>query len=506
MFGEEPLSKKKPTKKSPKNQAKKQGNKAYQKQNSAQNKSGQSSWRTIVTWIIVIMVVLGLVGSMSIGLIASVYSAPLPSTQTTPLVSTTQEGRYLQPQPGDLVDGKPAEDYASVTDDLPYVSAPMAGVCTSDGRILYERNIDQKVTMASTTKMMTAIIALETLPLETMLKVTYGAANAIGTHSGLEANMEISLLDCLYALLLPSGNDAALVIAENVSDMESRFVELMNAKAAELGMTSTHYVDASGLSVAPGLDDGTGPTDEDHYSTVRDYLVLARYCMSNPTFRQIVGTNYHEANINGTIIGFETTDALGDYLVTVEPLGIKTGYTDEAGYCFVGAGDKGGIELYTVVFNAETAEQRFADTAELLEWGLRHYRTIEIINTSQQVAEVALTSWIDKTVAAYVPSVIRTEIFDLAGPLVQDVTINDIEGEATKGQSCGEIIWSQGGEVLTTSNVVVAETVLAPDFWEGVGIWWERFWGGIFGGIEQAETSILVKSELTIPAAAASTE
>ena len=463
---------------------------------SEQSKKGdeKKTWQFVVRLILVGLLVLALGGSLFFGIFASAYSLPLPESRATAfqeqyLIDTDcpEYLRSFELQPGDRIDGRSAEDYETVTDDLPTVQAPIAALCTKDGRILFERNIDEQVTMASTTKMMTAIVALETLPLDTPLTVTYGAANTYGTDAGLAAGMTISLLDCLYALLLPSGNDAAVVIAENVSGMESRFVELMNTKAAELGMTSTLFSDSSGLSV------------ENHYSTARDYLVLAQYCMRNPTFRQVVATGTYELNSGGVILNFITTDALSFYLHDAKAIGIKTGYTDEAGYCFVGAGQAHGLELYTVVFNAPTDERRFVDTANLLEWGFRHYRTIELINTTQQVAEVALLSWLDKTVAAYVPSVVRIELFDLNGPITQNITIKDIEGEATKGQTCGEIIWIQGGEVQMTSEVVISQTVLAPDFWETLSVAWQRFWGGFNDEPAHAETKILLKSELSIP-------
>ncbi|MCL2529209.1 MAG: hypothetical protein FWE41_02620, partial [Coriobacteriia bacterium] len=299
----------------------------------AQNKkaSEKNTTQYIVRWIIIILLVFALAGSLFFGIVSSAYSLPSPEARTLTLHEQRVGHPYLkeylqhpQLQPGDRIDGRPAEDYERLTDDLPVVQAPIAALCTRDGRILFERNIDEQVAMASTTKMMTAIIALESLPLETPLVVTYGAANTGGTSAGLAAGMRITLLDCLYALMLPSGNDASVVIAENIAGMESRFVALMNEKAQELGMTSTLYADSSGLS-----SDG-------HYSTARDYLVLAQYCMRNPTFRQIVGTGTHEANAGGHILNFITTDALSFYLKDATAIGIKTGYTDEAGYCFVG--------------------------------------------------------------------------------------------------------------------------------------------------------------------------
>ena len=494
--------------------------KANQAYRDAQSKKAneKSTMSIVVRWVLIGLLIIALCGSLFFGIVASAYSLPAQTDRGgtggtglgVPVSFAGQTGtpspvppvpgssldalQHFELQPGDIIDGKPAEEYLPITDDLPDVQSPIAALCTRDGRILFERNIDEKVTMASTTKMMTAIIAIETTPLDTPLKVTYGASNAAGTDAGLAAGMNISLLDCLYALLLPSGNDAAMVIAENISGMEIRFVELMNKKAVELGMSSTHYLDSSGLS-----EETEGAFEENHVTTARDYLVLAQYCMRNPTFREIVATGTYQANIDGVVLDFITTDALSFYLKDAKAIGIKTGFTDGAGYCFVGAGQANGLELYSVVFDAPTEERRFVDTARMLEWGFRHYRTVELINTTQQVAEVALLSWIDKTVAAYVPSVVRIELFDLNGPITQDIKINDIAGDANKGASCGEIIWTQGGEVQMISEVIVDRTVLAPDFWEGLSIAWQRFWGTFENKPPHAETTILLKSELAIP-------
>jgi D-alanyl-D-alanine carboxypeptidase (penicillin-binding protein 5/6) len=237
--------------------------------------------------------------------------------------------------------------------------------------------------------------------LDEKVSVSLTAQNRGGSQVYMAEGEQYTVEEILKAIVISSGNDAAVVIAENISGMENRFVELMNAKAAELGMSSTHFVDSSGLS-AHEINPADG-TVSGHYTTVRDYLVLTQYCMRNPTFREIVATSSHSILVVSTTMILYTTDLLPAYLTGVEAIGVKTGYTEEAGYCFVGAGQVGGLELYTVVFCAPTHEQRFIDTAELLEWGFRHYRTIELINTTQQVADVALLSWQDKTVATYVP-------------------------------------------------------------------------------------------------------
>ncbi|MDR2493310.1 MAG: D-alanyl-D-alanine carboxypeptidase [Coriobacteriales bacterium] len=457
----------------------------------------QQTWKVVVRVLIVLLIIVAMAGSVLLGALTQSYGLePAASTSlAAPSSASLAPSTSLRPdmRPQDRIDGRSASEYRSSTDDIPDVQAQFAGLSTSDGRVLFERDADVAVPMASTTKMMTAIVALESTPLDTMMKVTLGAANTPGTEAGLEEGMMVSLHDLLYCLLVPSGNDAAVVIAENLSGYESRFVELMNEKAALLGMSSTHYADSSGLS------------DEDHYSTVRDYLKLAQYCMKNPVFREVVGTRHKELTIDGVLFEFESTSQLWDVLDGAEVTGIKTGFIEESGYCFVGSAVKNGIELYSVTFRGTDGIERFEDAAELLEWGFRHYRTIELVNPYQLVGTVALTSWIDKTVSAFAPSAVRVQVFDLNGPIAQEVSLSDIEGSVVQGQECGSIIWLQRGEVLATSPVVVSESVGAPGFFDGIGIGWSRFWGGFFGDAPHAVGSIALKSVVEVPAAAPAT-
>jgi D-alanyl-D-alanine carboxypeptidase (penicillin-binding protein 5/6) len=395
----------------------------------------------------------------------------------------------------ELIDSKPLSAYSNITDDIPTISAREAALGTSNGRVLYERSADMPVPMASTTKIMTAVVALEALGqrangLQTPMTVTVGAANADGSEAGLQAEMVLPFRDVLDCLMIPSGNDAAIVIAENISGTEAKFTQLMNAKAAELGMTSTHYADASGLSV------------ENHYTTAKDYLKLTQYAMRIPVFREVVATEYKEIIVGDTKLELYSTDKLWQVLETGTVLGVKTGYTEESGYCFVGAAIYGDIELYSIVFGEEEEMQRFIDSALLLEWGFRHWRTIELLNPAQKVADVALLSWLDKRVEAYVAEPVMVQLLDLHGDIRQEITINEPSGEVVSGQVIGSVVWTQGGEALATASLVSDRLVSAPDFFEGIGIGWTRFWSGIFGGSnDHAQSEVLLKESLPVPAA-----
>jgi len=394
---------------------------------------------------------------------------------------------FADQRPGDTVNGTPIGDLVPPAEDLPSITASYASICTGGGTVLWERDANTQTPMASTTKIMTALIALENSAPETPMMVTVGASTTDGSTAGLEAGQTLTLHDLLYALMLPSGNDAAVVIAENIAGTTFSFVDLMNEKAKALGMANTHFADVHGLS------------DEDHYTTANDFLILTRAAMQEPLFREVVGTREITVVIDGEEVKWESTNLLFDLMPNAT--GVKTGFTDLAGYCFVGTAQRNGIELYAVIFHdtVDDPQPRFDDAAALLEWGFRHYRRVELINTKQLVGTMALTSWLDKNVEAYVPATINLELFDLDGPISQEILLEDWEGAVRKGAICGSIIWSQNGEVLATSDLMAAQSVPEPSFFEGLSISWTRFWGNLFGNLEVQKTEITLSDTLTLP-------
>jgi D-alanyl-D-alanine carboxypeptidase (penicillin-binding protein 5/6) len=241
----------------------------------------------------------------------------------------------------------------------------------------------------------------------------------------------------------------------------------MNEKAAALGMADTNFSNASGIK------------DEDNYTTVADYLLLTRAAMGNSLFREVVGSTEVTAAINGQEKEFYTTNLLLEELEGAN--GIKTGFTDEAGYCLVASAQRNGLELYAVVFHSTSEEQRVVDAQTLLEWGFAHYRTVELIDANDPIADLALLSWIDKTVPVIVAAPVSVNLFDYAGEVVQEVTLVEKEGTISKGETVGSLIWTQGGEVLARIDLVAARSAPVPDFWEGIAIWWQRLWGKLFG-------------------------
>lgn len=274
------------------------------------------------------------------------------------------------------VSGIPSSAFADEFDPAS-VSTPY--ICLMDsatGAILYEHNARDNAYPASTTKIMTCILALE-MASDLNETVTTGSdPETRGSTCNLSRNEEMPLIDMLYGMMLFSGNDAAKAIAEHFGQTESGFVELMNQKAAQLGMTGTHFVKPNGLH------------KEDHYSTAYDMAILTRYAMQNETFRKIVSTStYDAAPTNKDSDGYQwynsnrllyTKEGESDYKYPYA-IGVKTGDTDYAGRCLVAAAKKDGIELILVLFgdysNKVKSEYRFENAAKFFDWGFGNFTT-----------------------------------------------------------------------------------------------------------------------------------
>lgn len=222
------------------------------------------------------------------------------------------------------------------------ISAESAVVIDTCGNeILFEKDAFQKRSMASTTKIMTTILAVESGKLGCDINVTEKMTNAEGTSIGLRCGYRITLGDLVYGMMLESGNDAANAVAIYLSGSLEAFSELMNEKAKEIGMNHTHFVTPSGLD------------DEEHYSTAYDMALLASYCIKNPCFKQICSTKRYTANLKSPDnyrLYFSNHNRL---LSSVEGVfGVKTGFTKKSGRCLVSAIEKSGATLVAVTLSA----------------------------------------------------------------------------------------------------------------------------------------------------------
>lgn len=228
---------------------------------------------------------------------------------------------------------------SAAAEELPWeVPAAAYIVCSPDsGEILFEKELNTKLPMASTTKIMTCILALEALNTDTVVTIDPEWVKVEGSSLGLVGGESLTVLDLLTGMMIKSGNDAANCVAYLVSGSIPAFCDLMNAKAISLGMDSTHFSSPSGL-----------PAD-DHYSTVADMANLAIYAMKNNTFAQIVGTEKASIRVGEETWTLQSTNHLFEYIQGVQ--GIKTGYTDKAGKCLVSQVTQDGYSFVCITFN-----------------------------------------------------------------------------------------------------------------------------------------------------------
>lgn len=245
------------------------------------------------------------------------------------------------------------------------------------GNILYEKNAYTPVPMASTTKIMTALIALRAGKLDQMITVGRDAVeqDGIGSSAGLYLGEQVSLKDLLYGLLLPSGDDAAVAIADGLAGSQDAFVAIMNAEARRLHLFQTHFYDPTGLDTDQNLN--PIPAGQ-HYTTPYDLVRLARYAMSIPLFAQIVGTKTYTPPANttrGVTLPWKNTNTL---LTSFQgAAGIKTGWTGAARGCLVFEAKRQGHTLIGVVLRSTEPKSdqlrdeqlRVIDAKTLLTWG-----------------------------------------------------------------------------------------------------------------------------------------
>ena len=318
------------------------------------------------------------------------------------------------------------------------VSAKAAILMHADsGRVLYEKNADEHMLIASTTKIMTAIVVLEHCELDDLVEVDSRSAGIEGSSMYLKAGESYTVEDLLYGLLLVSGNDAASALALHVADSMEEFAELMNAKAAELGMTESSFKNAHGLD------------EEGHYSTAHDMAKLAAYCMGNEDFARIAGTVSHT-------VGEQTLVNHNRLLREYDGcLGLKTGYTMAAGRTLVTCAERDGARYVCVTLNDP---DDWDDHKALYDWAFANYSFAEVIPAGLSY-EVPLISGAEMTAPA--------ETEGAAYALIKNGESFDMELELpafafapiSEGERAGRAVACSDGQEIASVRIVYSEDV-----------------------------------------------
>lgn len=360
---------------------------------------------------------------------------------------------------------KYVQDEQKELDNIPTIGCKAAYVAEpTTGKVIYEKNAHEKMYPASTTKILTALVTLENCKITDTAVVSQYAIDLVPegySNADLQVGEEHTIKDLLYALLLPSANDAANVLAEHISGSIEAFAELCNSRAKELGCENLHFVNANGMH------------DENHYCSAYDLYLIAKECRKHEIFNEIVKTKSYTLPATGTYPEkriIENTNELllsGTYYYPY-CTGIKTGHTTPAGECLVASSSYNDLELISVVLggeltNSQGLNERFYDTKVLFEFCYNNYSIKEIakygdiattVNVEKATKDTAVLDIIvDSDISAVVPNDINKE------NVSSTISIkDDIVAPIQQNQVLGEITYHADGLVYTT-NIIASHPV-----------------------------------------------
>lgn len=335
------------------------------------------------------------------------------------------------------------------------------------GKLLCEKNSSEKRYPASTTKMMTAILAVENCELSDVATVSYNAISSLPTGyttANLQLGEELTIEQLLHVLLIPSANDAAIVLAEHIAGSTESFASMMNTKAAELGCKNTHFTNPSGQH------------DEDHYSTAYDLALIGRYAMTKPIIRTIVTTTSYTLpstnKYDRVDRSFTTTNDLIKYNSRARAdnyyykyaNGVKTGYTKYAKNCIVASAEKDGLEFIVVVLGAEQTENglsaRALDCKTLFDYAFNTYHTQKIKDKNSILKDIEIPN--GTTATRHLNVLVSDDISVLTKQssdelkLLPVITINEnLRAPISKGQIIGSVTYAV--EDITYTSDLIAE-------------------------------------------------
>ena len=407
---------------------------------------------------------------------AAARASEQPAAATAPAAQTTAAAESAAPANPNLptLNAAPKPGALNVpTPPAPSLSAK-SWVLTdfATGQVLAENNADARVEPASITKVMTAYVvsaelAAGKIKLEDEVFISEnawrsGGAGTEGSTSFLAVNSKVPLKDLLYGMIIQSGNDAAIALAEHIAGSEQTFAELMNQYAAKLGMNGTHYMNASGLP------------DPNHYSTAHDIAILAQHVVRDyPEEYKIYAVK--EFEWNGITQHNRNTLLWRDPSVD----GIKTGHTREAGYCLTTSAKRGDQRLIAVVMGAESEKQRADDNQALLNYGFRFYETHKLYDASKPLAQPELWKGAQNTLSL---GVAEDVLATLPRGRYNDLKANlEMPGRLiapyTKGQQVGTLKVVLDGKTLVERPLVALEDAPEAGFWgrmsDGILLWFK---------------------------------
>ena len=318
------------------------------------------------------------------------------------------------------------------------------------GKILWEKNSSEKLYPASTTKILTGIVAIENITnLNEIVKISRNASGTNSSFFPFKIGDRISIMDLLKAALINSNNNATIAIAEYVSGSEKDFVKLMNEKAREIGALDTFFQNTNGL-------DTKYP---EHKTTARDLAIIAKYCMNNELFKKITRIKNDYIIINDEKVDIFNTNILlfFDYIK-----GIKTGFTENAGHCLVLYSERQGLKLITVVLKSED-NKRAADILKLIDWANDNYSNTNIVNCSKIYKTIKIRNGPSEVSLDLYPQTDFTQLVNINDKIeIIETLSTDLVLPVAKGQEIGKISVYINNENVKDIKVISKNSIDKP--------------------------------------------
>ena len=339
----------------------------------------------------------------------------------------------------------------------------------STGNILYESNPDERLPIASVTKVMTMLLIMEAvdsgkISLDDMVTVSGNAMSYGGSTMFLETGEQLTVNDMLKGIAVASANDGCVAMAEHLAGSESAFVDMMNEKAKELGMENTHFMNTNGLD------------EDDHYSSARDVAIMSRELMKHETIFNYTsiwmdtlrGGKFQLANTNKLIRFYDGAN------------GLKTGSTSKALCCLSAAAKRNDMQLIAVVLGAPTSAERFASAKSLLDYGFANYAVNTQITAGDEVQKIAVEKGVDKEVGVVAGDSCSTLVKKgQEDNITKEIKIDEtITAPIEAGQKIGTMTISRDGEVIADIDLNASSAVEK----KGIGLIIKDFFATIFFG------------------------
>lgn len=339
----------------------------------------------------------------------------------------------------------------------------------STGNILYESNPDERLPIASVTKVMTMLLIMEAvdsgkISLDDMVTVSENAMSYGGSTMFLETGEQLTVNDMLKGIAVASANDGCVAMAEHLAGSESAFVDMMNERAKELGMENTHFMNTNGLD------------EDDHYSSARDVAIMSRELMKHETIFNYTsiwmdtlrGGKFQLANTNKLIRFYDGAN------------GLKTGSTSKALCCLSAAAKRNDMQLIAVVLGAPTSAERFASAKSLLDYGFANYAVNTQITAGDEVQKIAVEKGVDKEVDVVAGDSCSTLVKKgQEDNITKEIKIDEtITAPIEAGQKIGTMTISRDGEVIADIDLNASSAVEK----KGIGLIIKDFFATIFFG------------------------